>query len=47
MLIKTINSMKKNEIAILSNIIQGQISGATKKKLKSKAKKKTYTGRKI
>ncbi len=35
MLIETINDMESNEIAFLSNIIQGQVSGATKKKFKS------------
>ena len=35
MLIETIKCMETNEIAFLSNIIQGQVSGATKKKLKS------------
>ena len=35
MLIECINGMKNNEIALFSNIIQGQVSGATKKKLKS------------
>ena len=35
MLIETINDMGINEIALLSNIIQGNVSGATKKKFKS------------
>lgn len=35
MLIETIKGMKNSEIAFLSTIIQGQVSGATKNKLKS------------
>jgi len=35
MLINLANDMKKDEIILMSNILQGQVSGSTKKKLKA------------